>query len=532
MAGPAAHGEGGWTPVRSAAGRHSIWLIASIVSLATFMEVLDISIANVALNHIAGGLSASYDEATWVLTSYLIANAIAVPISGWLSNVIGRKRFYMLSVALFTVASFFCGIAPNLTFLIAARIAQGIGGGGLAPSEQSILTETFPPSKRGGAFALYGLTVIAAPIIGPTVGGIITDTIGWHWIFLINLPVGVLSLWLVHTFVVDPPKLEEERRARFKGGLRVDYAGIVLLVLWLGCMEFVLDRGQRELWLQSPLIKAFLITSVVSCIALWIWEWDHEQPVFDVRLLARPSYAIAILVMLVTGAVVLGTTQLIPQFLQQVLGYTASNAGKALTLGGIVTVAVLPLVGRLTGKMQPKYLMVFGLASESLALFLFTNLDADVSWWWAATTRATLAIGIPFLFIPINTAAYAGIPGEKTAEASSQINLARNLGGSIAISIAQAVIEQRSQFHQSRLVETLSPGAPNYQHWLRSVQDAFSGQGAAAGAQASAQIYQAVTQQAAVLAYADTFWLLAIAVACVTPLILFMKKVDPNATPA
>ncbi len=521
-----------WTPERSAAGRHSPWLIASIISIATFMEVLDTSIANVALNHIAGGLSASYDEATWVLTSYLIANAIAVPISGWLSNIIGRKRFYMISVALFTVSSFLCGIAPNLTFLILARIAQGIGGGGLAPSEQSILTETFPPQQRGLAFSLYGFTIIFGPIVGPTIGGIITDNISWHWIFLINVPIGLLSLFLVQTFVVDPPKLEQERRARLKGGLKIDGPGIALLALWLGCMEFVLDRGQREDWLSSDLVKVFLVVSVLSCIVLWIWEWNRRDPVFDVKLFANYSYLINVLVMGATGVVLYGTTQLIPQFLQEVMGYTASDAGKAMTLGGLGTLVVLPAVGFMSTKVQPKWLLLVGIATEALALWGFTHIDGQVSWWSVSIARLWLAVGLPFLFVPINTSAYAGIPPEKVADASAQLNLARNLGGSIGISISQALIVQRSQAHQWRLTETLNPLDPRYRGWLQQLTGAFSSQGAAAGQAATHQIYQAVVRQAQVLGYIDTFWLLAVATAAVMPLILLMKKVDPGAAPA
>ena len=526
MAGAAAHEQ--WTNERSAAGDRSPWLIAGIVSLATFMEVLDISIANVSLGHIAGSLSASYDESTWILTSYLIANAIAIPIAGWLSNVIGRKRFYMICVALFTVSSLFCGIAPNLTFLIIARIVQGIGGGGLAPSEQSILTETFSPKQRGGAFALYGLTVIAAPILGPTLGGLITDNFSWHWVFLINIPVGALSLFLVHRFVVDPPKLEEERKARLKDGLKVDAPGILLLILWLGCMEFVLDRGQREDWLQSGLIAGFLAVSVTSCIALWIWEWNHKTPVFNVRVLTNRSYVIAILIMMATGAVVLGTTQLIPQFTQQVLGYTASTAGEAMTIGGLVTVFMMPLAGIAVGKFQPKYLIMGGLASCSVGLLIFSGLNSDVSWWWLALSRMSLAIGLPFLFIPISTAAYTDIAPKDIAEASSQINLARNLGGSLAISLSQTLIAQRSQYHQARLVETLTPSDHNYQLAMRDLTGAFHSQGAGAVQAATAQLSAIVGQQAAVLAYVDTFWIFGVGIGALVPLILFMKKTQPG----
>ena len=518
-----------WTPERSAAGDRSIWLIASIVSLATFMEVLDISIANVSLNHIAGSLSAGLDESTWVLTSYLMANAVAVPISGWLSNVVGRKRFYMLSVALFSVSSLLCGLAPNLTFLIIARVLQGIGGGGLAPSEQSILTETFPPDKRGGAFALYGLTVIAAPILGPSLGGVITDNVGWHWIFLINVPVGLLSLYLVHAFVVDPPKLEEERQARLKDGLKVDWPGIVFLILWMGCLEYVLDRGQREDWLASGWITGALIVSITSCIGLWLWEWDRDEPVFNVRL-GGISYAVSILAMITTGAVVLGTTQIVPQFLQQVMGYSATEAGRAMTLGGLVTVAMLPFAGALTGKVQPKYLMVFGLASEAFALWGFSALNSEASWWWLAGARTWLAVGIPFLFIPINTAAYADIPPDKTADASAQLNWARNLGGSIAISVAQAMVEQRAQWHQARLVEGLSPLSNGYNEWTRQIGEALGAGGDPATSMAV--MYQEVVKQAQVLAYVDLFLVLALVVGLITPLLLLMRKVDLSAPPA
>lgn len=517
-----------WTPERSAAGSRSPWLIAGIVSLATFMEVLDISIANVALDHISGSLSASYDESTWILTSYLIANAIAIPISGWLSNIIGRKRFYMMSVALFTVSSLFCGIAPSLTFLIIARIFQGIGGGGLAPSEQSILTETFSPKQRGGAFALYGLTVIAAPILGPTLGGLITDNFSWHWVFLINIPVGALSLFLVQRYVVDPPKLEEERQERLKGGLKVDAPGIILLILWLGCMEFVLDRGQREDWLQSGLIVSFLVVSVTSCVALWIWEWRHKTPVFNVRLLTSRSYVIAILIMMATGAVVLGTTQLIPQFTQQVLGYTASNAGEAMTLGGLATIVMMPLAGILVSKIQPKYLIMAGLAACSAGLLIFSQLTGDVSWWWLALSRMALAVGLPFLFINISTAAYTDLPPEHIAEASSQINLARNLGGSLAISLSQTLIAQRSQFHQSRLSETLTPYDPGYRSALRGLTSALHSQGVGAAKAATAELYGMIGKQAAVLAYIDTFWIFGIGIGALVPLIIFMKKTQPG----
>ena len=520
----------GWTDERSAAGNRSPWLILSIISIATFMEVLDISIANVSLDHIAGSVSATYDETTWILTSYLIANAIAVPISGWLSNVVGRKRFYMICVALFTMASLLCGMAHDLGFLIVARVFQGLGGGGLAPSEQSMLTDTFAPAKRGGALAVYGMTVICAPIFGPTLGGFITDQFSWHWVFLLNVPIGLVSLFLVHTFVVDPPKVEEERRARLQGGLKVDGLGIILLVLWLGCLEYALDRGQRLDWLQDPSIVATLAIAAVSCLFLFVWEWGEEDPVFDVRLLFQRTYLLSILAMMMIAGVFLGTTQLIPQFTQQALGYTATSAGLAMTLGGVATLFLMPVAGRMISFVQPKYMMMAGLASEAVALHAFTHLNSDVSWWWVAITRTGLAIGIPFMFISINTAAYADIPGDKTSQASAQLNLARNLGGSLAISLAQALLEQRQQIHQSRLVETLARGDQNYRSWTSAVTSALHGQGARAPLTALGQIYNGVAQQAQIMAYSDVFWALAVAAAVLTPFFLFMKKAKPGAS--
>lgn len=519
-----------WTAERSAAGDRSPWLILSIVSIPTFMEVLDISIANVSLGHIAGSVSATYDEATWILTSYLMANAVAVPISGWLSNVIGRKRFFMICVALFTVSSLLCGMAQDLGFLIFARIFQGLGGGGLAPSVQAMLADTFAPAKRGGALALYGMTVICAPIFGPPLGGFITDEFSWYWVFLINVPVGLLSLFLVNTFVVDPPKVEEERRARLHGGLKVDWLGIILLVLWLGCLEYALDRGQRLDWLEDTSIVAALSIAAVSCLFLFVWEWGEKDPVFDVRLLFKRTYLLSMFGMLMIAGVFLGTTQIIPQFTQQALGYTATSAGLAMMFGGMVTLVLMPVAGRMVSVVPGNYMMMAGLASEAIALLAFTHLNSDVSWWWVAIARIGLAIGIPFLFIPINTAAYSEVPGDKSAQVSAQLNLARNLGGSLVIALAQALLEQRQQFHQSRLVETLAPGDPSYRNWTSTVTSALSGQGGRAPLAAVGQIYQGVTQQAQILAYGDVFWMLAVAAAVLTPFFLLMKKIKAGAS--
>jgi DHA2 family multidrug resistance protein len=438
----------------------------------------------------------------------------------------------MICVALFTVASLCCGLAQNLGFLIFARVFQGVGGGGLAPTEQSILTDTFPPEKRGGAFALYGMTVICAPIFGPTVGGFITDQFSWHWIFLLNVPLGLISLFLVQTFVVDPPKLEQERRARLKSGLKVDGPGIVLLVLWLGCLEYALDRGQRLDWLQSGWIVAAFAAAAVSLVFLFIWEWDAENPIFDVRLFSKRSLSISFLAMMSTAAVFLGTVQLIPQFAQEALGYTATTAGLAMTFGGIVIVMLMPVAGKLITYVQPKYMMMAGLTAEVVGLLAFSRLAPNVSWWWLAFARAGLAIGIPFLFIPINTAAYADIPGEMTSQVSAKLNLARNLGGSLAISIAQAMLEQRQQFHQSRLVETVAPGNSNFHNWTSEMTTALSQLGTGASNAAIGEISNGVMRQAEIMAYGDVFWSLGIVTAILMPVLFFMRRVKPHGTPA
>jgi len=336
--------------------------------------------------------------------------------------------------------------------------------------------------------------------------------------------VGLLSLFLVHTFVVDPPKLEEERKARLASGLRVDVLGIILLILWLGCLEFALDRGQRDDWLESHRIVACIVISTVSMILLWFWEWSRKDPVFDVRLMARPGYLMSIIAMLTMGVIILGTTQLIPQFLQQVMGYTASEAGKAMTFGGLITLIVLPMVGRLTSFVQPKYLVIGGLVVEAVALWRMSGLNGEISLAWASMARFWIAIGLPFLFIPINAVAYVDVPAEKTAEAAAQLNLARNLGGSIGISVAQTVLAQRDQFHQSRLVETLTPSTPAFQAWLHGTTRALGFAGADAGRAARGEIYQVVAREAQVLAYMDVFWILSLVVCAIIPLMFLLKK--------
>src|ERR1700685_890699 len=367
-----------WTP------QFNPWLIAVVVALAAFMEVLDTSIANVALPHLAGDLGASNDESTWVLTSYLVSNAIILPISGWLAGLFGRKRFFLVCIFLFTVSSLLCGIAPSLALLIIFRVLQGAGGGGFQPRAQAILADVFPPEKRGVAFALYGITAIMAPTIGPTLGGWITDSYSWRWIFFINLPVGVLATFLVMRLVEDPPFLRRTKRA----GVRLDYIGISLLALGVGALQIMLDKGQEDDWFGSPFIPRLVIVSVVCLVGLVIWEWRHKAPIIDVHLFKNFNFATANVMMFIFGVLLFGALVTMPQFLQTVLGYTAENAGLVLSGGGAVVLALMPIVGMLAGKYPAKYIIAAGWLALAIGMYVSTvQLDTLISFQSATVLR-------------------------------------------------------------------------------------------------------------------------------------------------
>lgn len=521
---------------RSAAGDRNPWLIAVVVSIATFMLVLDTSIANVALLNIAGDLAAGVDEATWIITTYLVANAIIIPVSGWLANVIGRKRYYMLCVAGFTLSSFLCGIAWNLQSLIVFRVLQGLSGGGMAPSEQSILADTFPPNQRAQAFALYGIAVIIAPTVGPTLGGWITDNYSWHWIFFINIPFGILSLSLVQWLLVEPEVLVRERRERLRQGLRVDWIGFLLVTLTLGCLEIVLDRGQQDDWFASKFIFSFALISGVSFLLFVPWELTRGDPIVDVRLLFQRQFGTAFLVMLAVGAILFGSTQILPQLMQTGFGYTAYLSGLALMPGGLAMLVIMPLAGQITNWIQPKYLIAFGLCVIALAMWHMTSLSGEVGFSFFAWARVYQMIGLPFLFIPINTAAYADLPSGKTNQASSLINVARNLGGSFGISLANTEIAQKTQVNHANLVAHVVPTSHAYQETTQKAAAYFAAHGESAyRAQhlAIGWIGQVVEQQATMLAYIDVFWVAAVFSALIVPLVLLLlRRVDTSAAPA
>jgi DHA2 family multidrug resistance protein len=527
--------SGGWTPARSVAGGRNPWAILSVISIATFMTTLDSSIANVALDHIAGSTGSSYDEATWVLTTFLVAQAAITPISGWLADVVGRKRYYMFSVFLFTFASFLCGISQDLTVLIMARILQGIGGGGLAPVEQSMLVDTFPPAKRSLAFAAYGVVVVAGPTIGPTLGGWLTDNFDWHWVFLINIPVGVLSLILVHLFVDEPKALVEQRKKLTKAGLKFDFGGFGLAALFLGALEITLDRGQRLDWFSSPVIQITSVVCVLSLCAFIPWELTRKDPVVKIRLFFQRNFAVASLLLMVVGLLIFGTTQFIPQLLQQVLGYTATDAGLALTAGGAAIMIMMPVAGILGNKVDPRLLIAFSLIVQSFALWNMSHLDTQISFAAAAKARMIQAVGLPFMFVPITAVAYVGLKPEESNQASALMNVMRNLGGSIGISMVQTLTAQRQQFHQARYVETLNPLNPSYVNGLNQISQTLQANGqpsAFAPQQALSQIYGKLTQQAAMLSYIDAFHVLMLITLGCLPLLLLMQGPGKTKPPA
>jgi DHA2 family multidrug resistance protein len=505
------------------------WVIAITVTLATFMEVLDTSIANVALPHIAGNLSAGADESTWVLTSYLVSNAIVLPLSGWLSGLLGRKRFYMSCVALFTASSFLCGLAPSLGVLVVFRILQGAGGGGLQPSEQAILNDTFPLEKRGMAFAMYGLAVVVAPTIGPWLGGWITDNFSWRWIFYINVPVGLLSLILTNFLVSDPPYM---KRASVKSGFRIDYIGIGLISLGLASMQIILDKGQREDWLSSNFIRVFFVLMLFGVIAGVLWELREKEPVVDLRMLKNRNFAIATTAMFFLGFVLYASTMLIPQFLQELLGYSAAQAGKALSPGGAVLMCMMPIVGLLVSRVDTRILITFGCIVSASALFVMAGWDLGLDYGHAVRARMLQTFGLAFLFIPINVAAFSSVPKELTNMGTGIINLARNIGASVGIATVTTLLQRRSQVHQAHLMEHVNVYSAAYHNLVAGMQSTLVKAGASAyqaNSQAHAMIYNLVERQSAMLSFLDNFKMLGVVFFGIIPILLMMKKPRPPA---
>jgi DHA2 family multidrug resistance protein len=500
--------------------------------LATFMEVLDTSVANVALPHIAGSLSATTEEATWVLTSYLVSNAIILPMGAWFSMLIGRKRFYMMCVALFTLSSLLCGIAPTLGLLVVFRILQGLGGGALQPISQAILVESFPREKQGMAMAFYGMGVVAAPVIGPTLGGWITDNFSWGWIFFINLPVGILSLVLTSSLVHDPPYLVRKSIGK---DFRVDYVGFGLLALGLGSLEIVLDEGQRNDWFASNFIVSFAIITAICLVGVVIWELRQRQPVIDFHVLKERNFALATVSMLVLGFVLYGSTALLPLFLQTLLGYTAMLSGMVLSPGGIVICVTMPLVGILLRRYQARWLVIFGVTVSAIGLIAMSRFTLQLDFATAVRGRIVQSFGLAFLFVPISTVAFMRIPRERMNYATGLYNLARNIGGSSGIAATTTMLARRAQFHQSVLVSHLTPYDQAYRDALAKTSAALQAAGASsadAAAQSHGVIYGTLLKQASMLAFADAFWVMGILFLVIIPLMFLLRKTQPVRGPA
>src|SRR5579862_2054682 len=509
--------------------KYNPWRIAVVVAMAAFMEVLDTSIANVALPHMAGDLGATNDESTWILTSYLVSNAVVLPISGWFASVLGRKRFFMICLVIFTLSSLLCGFAPSLGAIILFRVLQGAGGGGLQPMAQSILADIFPPEKRGLAFALYGVTVVIAPTVGPTLGGRITDNYTWRWIFFINLPVGIWALFLVYRLVEDPPWA---RRAA-GGGVKIDYIGVALLTLGVGALQVMLDKGQEEDWFASHFIIVLAVLAFTGLVSLVIWEWFQKNPIVEVRLFKNLNFLGANAMIFMLGIVFFSSLVMMPQFLQTLVGYTAESAGLVLSGGGLLLLFLMPIGGTLAGKVQARYLIAFGWLALALAMYYTTqHLDLEISFRTASVMRAIQSFGLGFLFVPITLASYVGMPAEKSGSVSGLLNFMRNIGSSIGTSMVTTLVARRAQFHQVYLSAHATAGQPVFAQSVQGLAARLAASGvesSLATRQAYGTLYRAVIGQATTLAYIDTFWVLAVGAAIMFVLSFALKKNQPGA---
>ena len=495
------------------------WIVALTVMLPTLIEIVDTSVVNVALDHIRGSLSAGIDESTWTITSYLVSNAIIIPMTGWLSRYFGRKRYLMFSITLFTVSSLLCGMSWSLRSLVFFRVLQGIGGGALQPISQSILLETFPKKQHGMAMALFGIGIMFGPIIGPLLGGWITDNWSWHWIFFINIPIGVVSILMVVFFIVDPPYMK-----RLK--MKIDYWGLALLAVGLGCLQVVLDKGQADDWFSSDFITWLTIISVASLLLFVVNELYTDQPIVNLRTFRNVSFSTGNIVMFFAFFNLFGSIVLLPIFLQTLMGYTATLAGMVLGPGGIATLIAMPIAGRLVTRVNPKGLLMFGIVVSAYSTYLMSqfNLMADFNTFlWP---RVVLGIGMGFLFIPLTTLTMSGISREGMANASGIYNLLRNLGGSFGVAFVTTMVSRGAQTHQTHLAAHLTPYDPNFQIAREAMEQAMILKGAGQSAQtaADATIYGQLLKQASMLSFNDAFLLLSLFMFLILPLAFLMRK--------
>jgi len=504
-----------WTP------SFNPWLIAASVMLATFMEVLDTSVANVALPHISGNLSATTEESTWVLTSYLVSNAIILPATNWLGRYFGRKRFLITCIVIFTLSSALCGAATSLGMLIFARILQGAGGGALQPIAQSVLLESFPPEKRGAAMAVFGMGIVVAPIIGPTLGGWITDNYSWRWIFYINVPVGALAIFMANTFIEDPPYIKNQKPGR------IDYIGFGLMALGLAALQLVLDKGQEEDWFSSSFIVWALILTIVALVAFVIWELRSSEPIVNLRILSNRNFAVGTMLMTIIGVVLYGTIALLPLFLQTMMGYPAVQSGMAVSPRGIGSIISMIIIGRLVGKIDSRYLIIFGFTVLAYSTYMFSDISLEISMGSIVWPSIISGLAMGFVFVPLTTTAMGTLSNEQMGNASGVYNLMRNTGGSIGIAAMTTMLARGGQIHQAAMVSHLTPYDPAFQQRMQQIQGALAHQMSpgAATQQAYATIYGTAARQAMVMSYIDNFRILAFLCVICIPLVFLFKRV-------
>lgn len=503
------------------------WLISLTVMLPTLVEIIDTSVVNVSLNNIRGSLSAGVDESTWIITSYLVANAVIIPMTGWLSRMFGRKQYLVFSVAMFTLSSFMCGISWSLASLIFFRILQGTAGGALQPISQAILLETFPAAQRGMAMAVFGIGIMFGPIIGPLMGGWITDQWSWHWIFFVNVPIGIISVIMITAFIQNPPYMEKSR-------MKVDYWGLVFLVAGIGCLQLVLDKGQREDWFSSQFIIWFSVISVSGICLFIVNEIFAENPIVDLSIFRSRTYSSANIIMFSAFFNLFSTLVLLPIYVQSLMGYTALLAGLVLGPGGFSTMVTMPIAGKLVQKVNEKLVLAAGILICAYSVFLMSKFNLNADFFTIAWPRFVLGIGMGLIFIPVNTLAMSEMAKEKIGNATAAFNLVRNLGGSVGVAFVTTMLERRSQEHQFRLIEHLSPADTRLQLYLHDYSSAVTGPGIPAQDMKSGlgAIYKQLLNEASMLAFNDTFHLLFVFMCIVLFLVFLMRRAKPAAPPA
>ena len=507
--------------------RHSPWLIAVGVMLATFMEVLDTSIANIALPHIAGSLSATPEETTWVLTSYLVSNAIVLPMTGWLANYFGRKRLFIACIFMFTLASALCGLAWDLPSLIVARILQGIGGGAMVPIAQSIMLESFPRQKRGAAMAIFAQGVVVAPILGPTVGGWITDNYSWRWIFYINLPVGLFAMFMAEWLVEDPPYIKRNKSAT------IDFLGFGLLAIWLATLQVVLDKGQEADWFNAEWVRWFTATSIAALIGFIWWEFTTDHPLVNLRVFKYRNFTLGLTLMTTLGAILYGTTAQLPLMMQTLMGYPALQSGYAMSPRGIAAFVTTFFVGRILGKVRTRWMLCFGFVMLTVSSFMLSRINLDVARINIIWPSIVNGIAISFIFVPLTTTTMSQLSQQELGNASGLYNLMRNLGGSIGIAFVTTMLARGAQAHQALMVGHLTPTNPAYVQRFQAARKALElhTDPVTATHQAYSAVYSLLDQQAHLWAFMDNFFIFGVMSILAAPLIFLFKRVTPAAKP-